>query len=110
MNLEERIEEGGFYYIHSIKEDFARRSLIIELIKAPEEMSAARRLLIFEDIEDYSAEVDADSVIEKADDGVIDSLIAVGEYVYEDKLMYEVMMEDRVFNLHTKTKPRIENT
>jgi len=38
MNLEKRVEEGGFYYIHSIEHDVANRSLAFEFIKAPEEM------------------------------------------------------------------------
>jgi hypothetical protein len=39
MSLEKRVEEGGFYYIHSIKHDTAKNSLTVELMKAPEEMS-----------------------------------------------------------------------
>lgn len=109
MNLEKRVEHGGFHYIHSIKHDAASRSLTFEFTKAPEEMSSAKRFLIFEDVEDYSAEVDVDSAFEEATDGVIDSLIALSEYLHEGKLMYEVLTEDRVFNFHTKTAPRIED-
>jgi hypothetical protein len=109
MNLEKRVEEGGFYYIHSIKHDAAKRSLTVELMKAPEEMSSAKRFLIFEDIEDYSQEVDQDTAIEEAADGVIDSLIGLSEYLHEDKLKYEIVTEDRVFNFYTNTKPRIED-
>ena len=109
MNLEKRVEEGGFYYIHSINHDAAKRSLTVEFMKAPEEMSPAKRFLIFEDIEDYAEEVDSDTAIEEAEDGVIDSLIGLSEYQHEGKLMYELVTEDRVFNLHTNTKPRIED-
>ena len=108
MNLEKRVEEGGFYYIHSINHDATKRSLTVELMKAPEEMSLAKRFLIFEDVEDYSEEVDSDA-IEEAEDGVIDSLIGLSEYLHEGKLRYELVTEDRVFNLHTNTKPRIED-
>ncbi len=109
MNLEKRVEEGGFYYIHSINHDAAKRSLTVEFMKAPEEMSPAKRCLIFEDVEDYSEVVDRDTVIEEAEDGVIDSLIGLSEYAFEGKLRYELLTEDRVINFHTNTKPRIED-
>ena len=70
-------------------------------------MSRAKRFLIFEDIEDYSEEVNRESAFEEAEDGVIDSLIGLSEYLYEGKLRYELVTEDRVFNLQTFTQPRI---
>jgi hypothetical protein len=109
MSLEKRVEEGGFYYIHSINHDAVKKSLTVEFMKAPEEMSPARRFLIFEGIEDYSEEIDRDTAIEEAADGVIDSLIGLSEYLHDGKLRYELVTEDRVFNFHTKAKPRIED-
>jgi hypothetical protein len=109
MSLEKRVEEGGFYYIHSINHDAAKKSLTVEFMKAPEEMSPARRFLIFEDVEDYSEEIDRVTAIEGAADGVIDSLIGLSEYLRDGKLRYELVTEDRVFNFHTKAKPRIED-
>jgi hypothetical protein len=109
MSLEKRVGDGGFYYIRSISRDAEKRMLTVEFMKAPEEMSPARRFLIFEDVEDYSAEVDRDTAIEEAEDGVIDSLIGLSEYLHEGKLRYELVTEDRVFNFHTKATPRIED-
>jgi hypothetical protein len=109
MSLEKEVEEGGFYYIRSINHDAAKRSLTIELTKAPEEMAPARRFLMFEDIEDYTEEVDRDTAIEEAADGIIDSLIGLSEYVHEGKPKYELVTEDRVYNFHTKTRPRIKD-
>ena len=108
MNLEERVEEGGFYYIHRINYDPVGKILTFEFTKAPEEMSPARRFLIFEDVEDYSVEVDEDS-IEEAEDGVMDSLIALGEYTESGKLGYAITTEDREITFRTNTKPRIED-
>ena len=109
MSLEKRVIEGGFYYIHSIKHDPVGQRLTIEFMKAPEEKSPARRFLTFSDIEDYSEEVDRDSAVEEAEDGVIDSLIGLEEFIKDGKLMYEVVTEDRVFDFSTNTKPRIED-
>ena len=109
MNLEKRVEEGGFYYIHRINYDPVGKSLTFEFMKAPEEMSPARRFLIFEDVEDYSVEVDADSAIAEAEDGVMDSLVALGEYTEGRNLGYAITTEDREFNFRTNTKPRIED-
>jgi predicted RNase H-related nuclease YkuK (DUF458 family) len=109
MNLEKRVEEGGFYYIRMINYDPVRKSLTFEFMKAPEEMSPARRFLVFEDVEDYSVKVDTDSAIEEAEDGVIDSLIALGEYTEGGKMGYAITTEDREFNFRTNTKPRIED-
>ena len=106
--LEKRVIEGGFYYIHSIKHGPVGKSLTIELMKAPEEKSLARRFLIFTDIKDYSEEIQRDSAIEEAKDGVIDSLIGLEEFIKDGKLMYEVVTEDRVLDFSTNTKPRIE--
>lgn len=108
MSLEKKVEEGGFYYIYSINHDAAKNSLTTEFMTVPEEMSPAKRFLVFENIEDYSEEVDEDTAIEEAADGVIDSLIGVSEYLHEGRLRYELVTEDRVFNFHTKTIPRIE--
>jgi hypothetical protein len=108
MNLEKRVEEGGFYYIHRISYDPVGKSLTFEFMKAPEEMSPAKRFLIFEDVEDYSVEVNEDS-IEESEDGVIDSLIALGEYTEGENLGYAITTEDREFNFRTNTKPRIED-
>lgn len=108
MSLEKRVGEGGFYYIHGFNHDAAKRSFTVEFMKAPEEMSPARRFLVFEDIEDYSEEVDSETAIEEAADGVIDSLIELSEYLHDGKLWYELVTEDRVFNFRTETKPRIE--
>ena len=109
MSLEKRVEEGGFYYIRSINHDAANRRLTVEFMKAPEEMSPARRFLIFEDVEDYSEEIDEETAIEEAADGVIDSLIGLSEYLHEGQPRYELVTEDRVFDFHTKTDPRIED-
>ena len=108
MNLEERVEQGGFYYIHRINYDPVGKTLTFEFMKAPEEMSPARRFLIFENVEDYSVEVDEDS-IEEAEDGVIDSLVALGEYTEGGNVGYAITTEDREFNFRTNTKPRIED-
>ena len=108
MNLEKRVEEGGFYYIHRISYDPVAKSLTFEFMKAPEEMSQARRFLIFEGVEKYSVEVNEDS-IEEAEDGVIDSLIALGEYTEGRNFGYAITTEDREFNFRTNTKPRIED-
>ena len=109
MSLEKRVEEGGFYYIHSINHDAAKRSFTVELMKAPEEMSPARRFLIFEDVAEYSEEIERDTAIEEAPDGVIDSLIALSEYVHEGEMMYELVTEGRVVNFRTSREPRIED-
>jgi hypothetical protein len=109
MNLEKRVEEDGFYYIHSIQHDAENRSFIVELMKAPEEMSPVRRFLIFEGVEEYSEDIDRATAIEEAADGVIDSLIALSEYVHEGKPMYELVTEDRVFNFRADAEPRIED-
>jgi hypothetical protein len=108
MNLEKRVEQGGFYYIHMINYDPVGKMLTFELMKAPEEMSPARRFLIFEDVEDYSMEVDEDS-IEEAEDGVIDSLVGLGEYTEDGNVGYAITTEDREINFRTNTKPRIED-
>ena len=108
MNLEERVEEGGFYYIHRINYDPVGKSLTFEFVKAPEEMSPAKRFLIFEGVENYSLEANVDA-IEEAEDGVIDSLIALGEYTEGENSGYAITTEDREFNFRTNTKPRIED-
>jgi hypothetical protein len=108
MSLEKRVEEGGFYYIHSISHDAAKKSLTVEFMKAPEEMSPARRFLVFEEVEDYSEEVDRDTAIEEVAGGVIDSLVGLSEYLHDGELRYELVTEDRVYNFHTKAEPRIE--
>jgi hypothetical protein len=108
MNLEKRVEEGGFYYIHRINYDPVGKILTFEFMKAPEEMSPARRFLIFEAVENYSVELDED-YIEEAEDGVIDSLIGLGEYSEGGNLGYAITTEDREFNFRTNKKPRIED-
>jgi len=108
MNLEKSVEEGGFYYIRKIYYDPIGKILSFEFMRAPEEKSPVKRFLIFEAIEDYSVEVN-DSAVEEAEDGVIDSLIALGEYTEDGNLGYAITTEDREFNFHTNTKPRIED-
>jgi hypothetical protein len=105
MNLQMRLEEGGFYYIQSFKHDAANRSLTVGFTKAPEEKALATRLLMFEDVDVHNwSEV---SACKEAADGIIDSLIGLTEYLHEGKKAYELLTENYELNLCTTSEPRI---
>jgi hypothetical protein len=110
MNLEKRVTEGRFFYIRRIDHDSAGGRLIIEFIKAPEELSPAARTLTFTGIEDFSEEVDGEEIAEaEAEGGMIDSLIGLDEYPEKVAVKYVVYTEVREMIFRTKETPRVED-
>src|SRR3712207_3028657 len=112
MSLEEKVIEGGFYYIHSFNHDAVGRKLVVEFIKAPEESSSDTRVLTFTNLEDFLEEVDWDEV--KAAEaeltaGIIDSLIGLDEYPDGETVEYVMHTEMREMIFRTKERPLIED-
>lgn len=109
MSLEKTVAGGGFYYIHSISHNAAENSLTVEFVRAPEEMSSAKRFLTFTDIEAYSMEADEDFGTEEAAGEVIDSLIGLDECPEDGKVMYVLRTENREFVFRTSRKPEVRD-
>lgn len=108
MNLEKRVTEGGFFYIRRIDHDSAGGRLIIEFIKAPEELSPAARTLTFTGVEDFSEEVDGEEMAE-AEGGMIDSLIGLDECPEKVAVKYVLRTEAREMIFRTKETPGVED-
>jgi hypothetical protein len=110
MNLEKSVTDRGFFYIRSISHDSAKRKLIIEFIKAPEESSLAKRILTFTGIEGFSKELNWDKAEDiDAKGGIIDSLIGLDEYPDKGMVRYVIHTEFREMIFRTKEKPRLED-